>query len=487
MMRIPLTFRTARTAAHAGWQRFWLSRDAFLAAMLRRPSRTSAFATYTSPALTEPIRVPLVPDDLRHHGLILGATGAGKSSLLEALARAHLPLRHGLALVDLHGDLFQRTAAWALAAPRRDVWLLDFTRPALLPGWNPLARLPDVDVGRHVDLLVGVLKRLYADEAAASWAWGVKVEEILRHTLRACLESEVPTTLLDVRRFLLIPTFRAEVLESVETDTRAYFLDRFGKREEMYVSAVTNKLDPFLSSPAVQRFLGQPTSSLDLLNSLTGNKVILINLAKGYLGPTADVIGRLLVNVFHLAALRRTARPWRARTPFSLLLDEAHNLTGAGSGLEDLLVAARKYRVYVTLAAQSLSLFPARFRPHVLGNTSRQWFFRLPASEARALGDDLFEPQGARYRTAIRPTDRLDDPLLSPTEERARFLDDLANLPTGACIWALKAQRYKARRIQVLPPDPVPFRRRDLLARIEKAMLTRRRLVPGDDPGDLPF
>ena len=44
----------------------------------------------------------------------------------------------------------------------------------------------------------------------------------------------------------------------------------------------------------------------------------------------------------------------------------------------------------MTLAAQSLSLFPKSFRPHILGNTGRQFLFRLPYEEARELAGDLF-------------------------------------------------------------------------------------------------
>jgi len=487
MSLIPLIFRTARTSAHEGWQRFWLARDRFLADHMRRRGTGFPFATYRTPALAEPIELALAPEDLRHHALVLGSTGSGKSSLLELLARAALTQRQGLALLDLHGDLYLRTAAWALDAPHRDLILLDFTQPALLPSWNPLQRLPDVDPGRQVDLLIGVLKRLYADEVAASWAWGVKVEEILRQTLRALIESTRPTTLLDLAPFLLVPAVRWSILASASPETRSYFLTRFGAREQMYVSAVLNKMDPFLGSLAVQRFLGQPASTVDLMGCLTPRTVLLVNLAKGYLGPTAEVLGRLILNVLALAALRRTTQPISARTPFALLLDEAHALAGPESGLEALLVAARKFRVSVSLAAQSLSLFPPRSRPHLLGNTARQYLFRLPMSEARLLAPDAFEPLGSVYRPAIRPTDTLEDPLLTPAEEERAFTKEMANLPTGACIWVSKTRRYKGRRIQVHPPPDLPWTHGVLLKRLEERMLARKRPPAGDDRGDVPF
>jgi hypothetical protein len=206
----------------------------------------------------------------------------------------------------------------------------------------------------------------------------------------------------------------------------------------------------------VQRFLGQPESTVDLLAAIDSGDTLLVNLAKGYLGPTADVMGRLLVNALQTAALRRERIPPDKRRPYSILLDEAHVLAATESGLEDFLVAARKYRVFVTLAAQGLSLFPAAFRPHLLGNTGRQFFFRLPHSEARTLSRDIFEPLGTVWRKQIRPNETIEDPLLTAAEEIAWRTAELANLPTGACYWLLKGRPYKARRVQVLPPLQTP-------------------------------
>lgn len=105
----------------------------------------------------------------------------------------------------------------------------------------------------------------------------------------------------------------------------------------------------------------------------------------------------------------------------------------------------RKYRVSVTLAAQGLSLFPPNFRAHLLGNTARQFFFRLPHSEARMLAPDTFEPLGSVWREQTRPNERIEDPLLTPAEEIAWRTRELASLPVGACYWYLKDRALRNR------------------------------------------
>jgi len=451
-----LTFDTATSRARQGWAAFW-ARDPFVLAQRERTGMV--FGEYAVPG-SDPVAVRLAANDLQQHALVLGATGSGKSSLLEHLAHYHLRERRGFTLIDLHGDLFTRVALLARAYRPRNLVLIDFTHPDLLPVWNPLTQMAGVDVGRHVDLLVGVLKRLYAGETAASWAWGVKVEELTRWALRACIESAAPLSLVDLKSFLLDPVTRSSVLATASADAKAYWKGRFErtKQDQQYVSAVLNKLEPFLGSVAVQRFLGGPESTVDLLGAIERGDTVLINLAKGYLGPTADVTGRLIVNALQIGALQREHLPPEKRTPYSLLLDEAHVLAGVDSGLEDFLIAARKYKVFVTLAAQGLSLFPASFRPHLLGNTSRQFFFRLPYAEARLLARDIFEPLGSVWRQQLRPHDPIDDPLLTPAEEIAWRTNELSNLPVGACYWLLKGRPYRARRIQVLPPVPLPSR-----------------------------
>lgn len=451
---LPLAFDTTPSRARKGWAEFW-ARDPFVQSQLKRQG--IAFGTYRVPGRAEVIATHLAETDMRQHTIILGATGSGKSSLLESLATYHLRQKQGFALVDLHGDLFTRVAAWALVQKPVRLVLLDFTRPDLLPGWNALERIEGIDIGRHVDLLIGVLKRLYAGEDAASWAWGVKVEELMRHALKACIESAAPMSLADLPSFFLIPSVQQATVATASAQSRAYFTTRFGAREAMYVSAVLNKLETFLGSLAVQRFLGQAKTTFDLLGAIDRGDTVLVNLAKGYLGPTADVMGRLLVNVLQIAALRRERTRPDKRRPYALLLDEAHVLASKDSGLGDFLVAARKYQVFVTLAAQGLSLFPPNFRPHLLGNTARQFFFRLPHSEARMLARDVFEPLGSVWREAARPNDAIDDPLLTPAEEIAWRTRELSSLPVGACYWYLKDRPYKARRIQVSSPLPLPF------------------------------
>lgn len=451
---IRFRFDTDATRRMQEVQQFYLDNDGFIAEHQKRAGHGFPIGTYQLPTRGK-LDARLLATDLDRHALVLGSTGTGKSSLLEQLARMSFATGRGCALIDPHGDLFQRVTAWALHAEIPDLTILDFTRPELLPGWNPLKPLPGVDPGRQVDLLIGIFKRLYADEEARSFALGIKIQEILRFSFRAAIESEVPCTLDTLRSFLLIPALRSRLLATVSADVRYYFHERFKKREESYVPAVLGRLEPLLGSLAVQRFLGQPTNTIDPLAIMDRGGTLLVNLAKGYLGPTADILGRLLMNALELGALRRESIPPERRTPYTLIVDEAHTFAGSDGAIETLYTAGRKYRLTLVLASQALSLLTPHFQTIALGNAGHQFLFRLPHKEAQHLAPDLFEPQGNVLRPRLHAHDKID--YLTPSEEIAARTKELANLPIGACYWLDRGKSYKARRIQVRPPDELPL------------------------------
>ncbi len=479
MKTIPLRFETAHARTRQGMQEFYFARDGFLHAQIKRRGKGMPFATYKAPDGT-PIEVWLTPEDLRHHQLVAGATGTGKSSLLEKIALAHFQQGSGVIVLDPHGDLYARLAAFATERKMRDLTLVDLSRPDSLPSFNVLEPLPGVETSRQVDMVLGILKRLYTDEEAKSWAFGVKANEILSWTLRALLESRAAASLIEIPSFLLLDHVRQLYLESVSKETREYFEDRFGAREAMYVSAVTNKLQPFLNgSIAVQRLLGAPTSSLKLFDLMDRGGTLLVNLAQGYLGPMAsNTISRFFMNVLQLATLRRERMLPANRVPMSIIIDEAQSLASRDSGLADLLQSGRKFAVHCTVAVQELGLFPTGFRSHVLTNTGRQFFFRLPFAEAQALSRDIFEPQGTLFRQPVRPYDPLDDPMLTPREEIAARTTDLSNLPRGICYWFSKAKRYKARRITIHPPRKMPYTPGELARKTREATTAKAVLTP---------
>ena len=73
------------------------------------PSDISYFARTNHRA--QGLRFGIKQEDRLSHIYIIGKTGAGKSTLIETLARQDLAARRGFALIDPHGDLVKPLSA----------------------------------------------------------------------------------------------------------------------------------------------------------------------------------------------------------------------------------------------------------------------------------------------------------------------------------------------------------------------------------------
>src|SRR5213082_310658 len=112
--------------------------------------------------------------DRRAHMYVIGKTGTGKSSLLEAMIRQDILAGNGVAVFDPHGDLAERLHEWMPDARRPDLIYLNVPDPEQRFGFNPLQGVPPLRRSLAANGIVETLKKLFDD------AWGVRLEYILR-------------------------------------------------------------------------------------------------------------------------------------------------------------------------------------------------------------------------------------------------------------------------------------------------------------------
>ena len=117
--------------------------------------------------------VVLGQEDRRRHLYIIGTTGTGKSTLLLALIVADLNSKHGLALLDPHGDLAKSIID---GMPRDRIADAIYLDPADLDhplGLNPLFGIPHDRrplVAAHV---VAAFRHIWMD------SWGLETTETI--------------------------------------------------------------------------------------------------------------------------------------------------------------------------------------------------------------------------------------------------------------------------------------------------------------------
>jgi hypothetical protein len=325
-------------------------------------------------------------EDRWSHVYVLGATGTGKSTLLETMIRQDLVRGEGLTIIDPHGDLARRVLAAVPGSRRDDLTYLDLARPGHEVTWNPLSGVVPGLRPLVASEILGALKHIWAD------SWGPRMEHILRHALLTALDQP-EATFAEILRLLDDPKHREEaVLRTANAEVRRFWLREFAKYPPHFraeaVAPIQNKVGALLALPALQRILLVPRGSLDLRRVMAQGRVLVVNLGKGEAGADAAAfLGALLVSLHGAAALSRSALPEPRRRGFFVYLDEFPGY--AGPGLVGMLAELRKYRVGLTLGHQHLTQLAPELRDAILGNVGTTITFRVGPADAETLASHL--------------------------------------------------------------------------------------------------
>jgi len=325
--------------------------------------------------------------DRRAHMYIIGKTGTGKSTLLEAMIRQDVDADRSLALLDPHGDLVERVLAQAPENRKADLIhfnVPDVSRPL---GFNPLESVPPLRRPLAASGLLEVFKKIWVD------SWGPRLEHILRNALLA-LFDQPQATLADVLRLLDDSAFRRDAASRVHNpQVRHFWVREYESYPARFraeaIAPIQNKVGAFLADPVLNRIVTQPKNAFDLRQVMDEGKILLVNLAKGKIGEdTAALLGAMLVSRIGLAALSRADVPETERRDFYLYLDEFQNYTTLS--LANMLSELRKYRVGLVLAHQYLSQLDLQVRDAILGNVGSIISFRLGLADAEILAKEFY-------------------------------------------------------------------------------------------------
>lgn len=325
-------------------------------------------------------------EDRFSHVYIIGKTGTGKSTLMEAMALQDLERGNGFALIDPHGDLVERIADRIPAKRLLDVVYLDAADPTQPYGYNPLRHVRSDRIALAASGMMEVFAKMWPE------AWGVRMEHILRNVLMALLEQP-SATLHDVLRIITDTKFRKSIAASLKNETVRNFLLRefdrftFGYRADG-IAPIQNKVGAFLADPLLNRILTAPKQDLHIRRIMDEGRVLLVNLAKGRIGDdSSSLLGGLLVTTIGLAGYSRADVDPAKRRDFFVYVDEFQSFTTLA--MANMLSETRKYRLGFTVAHQYLHQLEPNVRHAVLGNTGTIISFRVGAEDAPYLAREF--------------------------------------------------------------------------------------------------
>lgn len=344
-------------------------------------------------ALNRPVQAPGSKRIYHHH--VIGSSGSGKSKFLEVLMREDLVSGQGFCLIDPHGTLYHDLLKFcAYRHLNREIILLNLSEPDEIIGFNFFSRNQAGDVAVQVDSRIQALLH----------AWGVEnadqtptLERILRLVFTSLLEADLTLPQITVLLDFSAKEIRSKVISQIENDLirrewqELSDLPKARDFREETLSA-KNRLFRLLTSNVLMRFLGVKGQTIDLLDAIEKQKVILINLGSSphLSGENARVFGSLFVNqIFETAKQRRKDALGNPPRPWHLYLDEFQNFVSLD--LCDALDEIRKFGVFLNLSHQRFGQLNEDIEDAILTNCRIKTVFGgLRTDDARRMAEELF-------------------------------------------------------------------------------------------------
>jgi Type IV secretory system Conjugative DNA transfer len=324
------------------------------------------------------------PQDQTFHGAAYGPSGSGKTTALLNLICADIDAGRPIAVLDPKRQLIDDILARIPEHRHGDVVILDASEPEPT-GFNPLdsgGRDPDV----VVDGLMAVFEAVFHD------GWGPRTADLFSAGLRTLVRGSTvkrPATLLDLPKLWTDARFRRQQVGRIQADMAlAGFWASFEAQTPAAQAAMTaapmNKLRQFLLRPALIRMLGQPGGAFRLRDLFRDNKIVLVPLNEGLIGPgTASLLGSLVIADLWQATQERASESGATAKVGVVYVDEAPRFLNLPVSLADALAVSRSLGVGWFLAAQFRNQFPPALKQAVDMNARSKIQFATEFEDAR--------------------------------------------------------------------------------------------------------
>ena len=345
-----------------------------------------------------------IGDEARfEHCHIVGGTGHGKTQLMQSMIHHDLVAaqteRRSVVVIDSQGDLINKLMRLDLFSP--DV-------PHSLADKVVIIDPTDVEFPCSLNLFDHNTERLKSYTPADRERVLNGVIELYEMFFTSMLGAELTQKQGVIFRYLarlmlVIPNATIHTLMQLMTDGKPFKrymqqLDGSARHffeQEFFSSSfnqtkqqILKRLWGVLSTPAFERMFGQPKNKLDLFEVLNEGKIILISTAKDVLKTEGSALfGRFFIAMLMQATLERSTLPAEKRTPTYVYVDEAQEYFD--DSIETILNQARKYRVGLTLAHQTLDQLSTRLRSAILANTSLKCAGGVSSRDAGTLAGEL--------------------------------------------------------------------------------------------------
>jgi hypothetical protein len=207
------------------------------------------------------------------------------------------------------------------------------------------------------------------------------IEGATIHTLREILEETIKPG--QESRF-------APQIAKLDATAQAFFANQFHQQGyRVSKEALARRLYSVLSVPAFDRMFSAAENRLDMFDAIQNGKIVLVNTNKALLKKDASALfGRYMIAQTLAAAFERVAGT--TNNPAFLIVDEAADyFSGGDDKLEELLSQARKFKLGILFAHQSMHQLGGKLQNAIASNTSIKMAGGVSVADARVLAPDM--------------------------------------------------------------------------------------------------
>ena len=345
-----------------------------------------------------------IPEASRfEHTHVVAGTGHGKTQLLQQfLLWDLLDVEKGEAtiiVIDSQGDMIKNIMRMKRIEKIADRLILIDPNDIEYP---PALNLFDFDFSRFtlysaVDrekFLNGAIE-LYGFLFGALFGAELTARQGMIFRYLARLMMVVPgATIMHLMRFLGEPEAVLPYIEHLDRISQAFFKTQFFAREyDDTRQQLLTRLWIVLSNSVLERMFAHEKNAVSMYPAMNKGSLILINTAKDLLkSEGSELLGRFFISLISQATQERAAIEEGKRMPTYVYIDEAQDYFDAS--IEEILTTARKYKVGLTIAHQSLAQLKPKLEAIVFSNTSVKIVGGLSAHDEQAFAREMHcEPE----------------------------------------------------------------------------------------------
>jgi len=343
-----------------------------------------------------PVRIGV--EDLRKHLYILGQTGTGKTTVLYSMIMDRITAGKGVCVIDPHGDLHKQLLENMPKNREKDVILFE-------PGNaenNIRINLLEYEENnpQEKSFLIDDLFNFFRQEYDVNQTMGPMFELFMKNSLLLLMDDPKNLgTIGDVAGIFQNPEFRKELLSKCQDrDVVDFWKETAVRLSGDYSLAnftpyIISKLNQLLINEYIRPIVVTKKSNINFRNIIDNDKILLVSLSKGKIGKIGvNILGTIILSRIINAALSRQNIPENKRKDFTLFVDEFQNFMS--QSVMYAMSEARKYRLSLVLANQTLGQLNDRMKESILGNVGSTIFFRPGINDV-----DYVMPYFAPYLT----------------------------------------------------------------------------------------